>query len=527
MRKDFVKIHVPCPCGSSSDAFCIREDESGYCFSCGKNFNNKGVKTDLADSEVEESFENVEIPGDITYNYVSDRGILRDTMEFYEVRTQLVNGVPFSRGYVYPDGDVQVKVLPKSFYWKGPRTSNLFGKDKFDPGSKKAVVVTEGADDALSAYQMLRGEVAVVSVISATSALKNVKEEREYLNSFDKIVLCLDSDKAGKEATRQITKAGLFDYDKLYRMEMLQHKDANDYLSNGDFYEFIQAWESAKRFTPDSIINSFAAIKEALEKENDREICKYPFSDLSDRLHGLHLSEFVLLKGLEGIGKTEVCRAIVHKILKETDLNIATIFLEEPEEVTIKGVATYELGLPCNVSDAGVSKAEIFEGYKRALGEDEGRLYIHRHFATEDDEELVDNIRFLVTVANCSVIFLDNLTMLTTGRADEDERLKIDRIIRRLRDLVNELHFCLVLVAHVNDDGKTRGSRLPDKLCNTVIFMERNIRSGVLSESNRIDFMIEKARIQGTRGGPAGSAFYDPISYRLLDMTEADLPPIM
>lgn len=524
----FVKIHTPCPCGESSDAYCVREDNSGYCFSCGKNFGSRGNEISLAHSEREESFDDIEIPGDITYDFISDRGIFPDTYRFYEVETKSINGIPFSRGYVYPRGSVQVRVLPKKFFWKETvEGEGLFGEDKFDPGSKQSIIITEGVEDAISAYQMLRQGVASVSVVSVTSALRDLKNRRDYLNSFDKIILCLDNDERGREATKLIQRSGLFDYNKLYYVELTKYKDANDYLQNGEEHEFVQAFQAAKRFTPDSIINSFSAIREALEKENDGEICKYPFSDLSDRLHGLHRSEFILLKGLEGIGKTEVCRSIVHKLLKDTELNVATIFLEEPEDVTIKGVATYELGIPCNVSDSGISKQEIFEGYKRALGNDENRLYIHTHFASDDEGELIDNIRFLVTVADCSVIVLDNLTMLTTGRAEEDERLKIDRTIRRLRDIVNELHFCLVLVAHVNDDGRTRGSRLPDKLCNTVISMQRNITSSILQESNRIDFMIEKARVQGTRGGPAGSAFYDPVSYRLMDMAyDTSLPPM-
>ena len=484
----------------------------------------------MSNNDREEINEEYEISGDITFDFVADRGIFKESYEFFNVQTKLVNGEPFSRGYTYPNGAVQVRVLPKKFYVASGNMAEagLFGANKFDPGSKKAILITEGAEDAIAAWQMLRGDIATVAAQNGSSALKTIKEWRDYLNAFDKIILCLDSDKPGREATRQIIQSGLFDYNKIYKVELGKYKDANDYLINGDAHEFIQAYNAAKRFTPDSIINSFSAIAKALEKENDAEICKYPFSNLSDRLLGLHRSEFILLKGLEGIGKTEVCRAIVHKILKDTDLNVATIFLEEPEEITIKGVATYELGMPCNIREIGISKREILEGYKKALGGNENRLYIHTHFATEEEDELLDNIRFLVTVANCSVIFLDNLTMLTTGRAEEDERLKIDRVIRRLRDLINELHCCLVLVAHVNDDGKTRGSRLPDKLCNTVIYMQRNIKSSLISESNRIDFLIEKARIQGAKGGPAGSAFYDSVSYRLLDVTEDEsLPPMV
>jgi len=530
MSSKWFDTGLPCPCGKSSDAFAVDTEGDGYCYGqCGgryfKDFANE--KEQEEDDELE-----IEQPSGIeTYDFQENyRGIYKRTQSFYGVYTKFISGVPYSIAYPFANDALKVRVLPKKFFTSGPiADAHLFGKNLFDPGSFSTVLITEGENDTMAAFQMLHERVAVVSVKNASTAFGDIKAEREYLNAFKKIVFCLDNDKPGQEAQRLITNSGLFDYEKVYRVSLTRHKDAHAYLEAGEIEEFINAFEHAKRYTPDAIINSFEDIKNALDAEHDGPLASYPFETLNECLIGLHGSEFILVKGLEKIGKTELCRAIVHKNLKDTKINIATIFLEESVDTTIKGVATYELETPCALEQSGVSKEDILRGYKRALGDNPSRLYIHTHFMSEDESELLDNIRFLVTVAGCRLVLLDNLTMLVTGREDEDERLRIDRTVRRLRDLVNELHFCLVLVAHVNDDGKTRGSRLPDKLANTIIYMERDKMAANILDRNSLKFYVEGARAQGTKTGPAGSAFFDPITFKLRDVHVEDqiqLPPL-
>ena len=54
-----VKIHLPCPCGVSSDAFTVYEDGHGYCFrgGCEKFFKAEEL-TDMFDNVVENESNN-------------------------------------------------------------------------------------------------------------------------------------------------------------------------------------------------------------------------------------------------------------------------------------------------------------------------------------------------------------------------------------------------------------------------------------------------------------------------------------
>lgn len=506
-RDDFVEKHIPCPCKKSSDAFCLRIDGSGFCFSCHKNFNDVGSEDRLE--------------GQIEYDYRPWRSISRRTMEFYGVQTKLHGGREFEIAFPYTDA---FKIRP----WEGKKfnivgafkDSGLFGQDRFDPGSKDSITIFEGEPDALSGFEILRGRSACVSLKSgAGSAFSDCVKHWEYINSFPKIYICFDNDEPGQTAVRAI--AGLFDFKKTYHVKFHKRKDANEYLEANEADEFEATWLAAKRFVPDNIISSFSDIATALDGIQEDQLGTYPFPKLNDNLYGLHAGEVIVVKAPEGVGKTEFFRALEHHLLITTAHPIGIIHLEEDNGTTIKAIAGYELEVPAVLPDCGLSKEDILQGYKKAVRDDEGRLHIHSSFDVEDEEAFLGNIRFLVSAAGCRFIFLDHISWLATGMADEDERKKLDRISQKLKLLAKELRFCLVEISHVNDDGKTRGSRNITKVANTVIHLDRDLTGG----SQAVSIMIEKARLGG-RTGPSGLAFFDRSTGKLGPTEPAAILPM-
>jgi len=361
---------------------------------------------------------------------------------------------------------------------------------------------------------MTRGNTAAVSIHSSVSARADCIRSRDYINSFDKIYLCFDNDEPGQKATREV--AGLFDFHKVYQVKFHKHKDANEYLEKGLQDEFLECWKHARRFAPDNIISTFDEIERSLADSKEDQIGTYPFRNLNTALYGLHQGEVVVFKGPEGIGKTEVFRAIEHHLLKTTNHPVGIIHLEEDNGTTVKAIAGYELKAPAVLPDAGISQKDILEGYKKAVKDDEGRVHIYSSFETEDEEVLIDNIRFLVAAAGCKFIFLDHISWLGTGLVDDDERKKLDRISQKLKLLAKELKFCLIMISHVNDEGKTRGSRNITKVANTVIDLSRDLVSVDSIQRSTIYFVVEKARLGG-RTGPAGRSIFDSMTGRLED----------
>lgn len=503
----WAKTTQPCPCKRSSDAYAIDENGVGFCFSCSKLF--------TGDKEVDDK------------NVVSDllkrtlfphRGLNANTLSKYGIVTRLLDGQPVETAFVYPKGAVKLRSMTEKKFRSVGQMNNetLFGKNIFDKNSKQSITITEGEYDAASVYQMLNGKTAAVSVRSGSSAYKDVSAEYEYINSFEKIVLCFDNDDVGKQAAQSI--AGLFDFEKVYRLELTKHKDANAYLQEGDTVAFVEAWQGCKRYTPDAILSTFDDFKKALVQTQATKLADYPVQQLQDKLGGMHEQEVIVFKGDEGIGKTEIFRLLEHHLLRNTNLSVGIIHLEESVSEAMQGLVSYHIKGAVNLNNGLMNDDEVFEAFKDIVGGKENRVFFHDSYDFDDENNFLDNVRFLVSVCGCKVVLFDHISWLATGGDNEDERKKLDRISQRLKILAKELKFCLIEISHVNDDGKTRGSRNITKVANTVVDMSRDVKNPIASERNKLYLVIEKARMRGAETGPAGFVEWNPATHNLEDM---------
>jgi len=511
--------HIPCPCGKSSDAFSLNEWGGGQCFSCGKKYSpyeleNKEEKNMLKKEDIVEEF----------FEFKPHRGITVDTFKRFGVSTRVVktrdrpDGFDYEVGFPYPNGAVKIRNMEKkSFHTSGPiRDAGCFGIDKFDPNAYGTIMIVEGEFDALAASQMLDPMCAVVSVQSSSSARRDCTKDWHKINQFDKIIFALDSDEPGQKATTEI--ASLFDFNKTFKMDMTKYKDPNDYLINGDYVDFVRLFKQVKRFTPDNVISAFDDIAKSLEESDEDQIGTYPFTGLQEMLYGLHKGEVVVFKGEPGIGKTEIFRAIEHHLLKtEENCRLGLIHLEEDEGTTVRAIATYEDNYPHVHPQHKTSVDDVMKAYKSAVKEQDNKIFIYESFDMEDENKLIDTIRFLVSACGCNFIFLDHITWIGTGLEGEDERKKLDRVSQRLKLLAKELRFCLCMISHTNDDGKTRGSRNIANVANTIINLKRDKEHANEHTRRTTFFSIEKARAGGNTG-PAGYAIFDKEVMQLKDV---------
>jgi twinkle protein len=126
----------------------------------------------------------------------------------------------------------------------------------------------------------------------------------------------------------------------------------------------------------------------------------------------------------------------------------------------------------------------------------------------------------MVTALDCKFIFLDHITMLVTGFENDDERKKLDYLSTRLAMLTRELDFTLFLISHVNDDGKTRGSRNISKVADLTVYMERDRENPDDVIRNTTKLMVKDNRLSG-RTGPGGSLFFSQETYCLTEVNDA------
>ena len=449
-----------------------------------------------------------------TEEYKPWRGVSEQTYRTYHCLSRISEeGRPYAISYPFGQTKQVRKLDAKDFTIEGDSsTANLFGMEAFGPGSSKAITVTEGAQDACSVYEMFGRRFASVSVRSSASARGDCEKARDYLNSFERIYLAFDNDAPGQKALSEV--AGLFDPNKVYHVKMEgKYKDANDYLVGKATEEFVKTWWASKPYLPKGIVADYDSIGEILSTEDGGSIASYPFATLEQMVYGIRSGEVILLTAQEKIGKTEVIRAIEAHLLKTTDYNIGVIHLEEKEKRSIEGLVSYQLDKPAHLPDCGLSIEDKLSAYK-SLTKRDGRLHFYTHFGSDDPDVILDIIRKLVSVCHCKFIFLDHITMLVTGYEGDDERRKLDYISTRLAMLTRELDFTLFLVSHVNDEGKTRGSRNISKVADLLVALDRDIENDDPEIRNRTKVTVKGNRFAST-SGPAGSLKFDPKTYQI------------
>lgn len=461
---------------------------------------------------------------DFTYEYLPWRGITKETMAFYDAKTKIdAEGKPISLGFKYLNESYKVRLIDKKeFYTVGNiNEGGLYGQQLFAAGCAKYVTVTEGELDCLSYHQVLvanSGQAPVVSVQSSSTAVRDCTTGRAWLNSFERIYLAFDNDEHGRRAVAEVAK--LFDYNKVYVVEFTNRKDANEYLVAGEGESLKKIWWNSKLYLPKNIKSSLSEFEEILKKPKKKGLA-YPFATLTDMTYGIRTGETVLITAQEKVGKTELMHFIEHSILTETDENVGAIFLEEPAQRHLHALAGIHLKHPVHLPDSSVEDDQILGAVSQVVRRD-GRLHIYSYFGSDDPMVFLDTIRFLATARNCRYILVDHISMVVSGNSDNrDERKQLDYFSTRLEMLVKELDVALIIVSHVNDEGKTRGSRYMTKVFDITINAARDLMNSDPIERNTIHLSIPYNRYCG-RTGAAGSYLFDADTYTFTQRTPSN-----
>lgn len=508
-----MRAHIPCPCGKSSDAY-TQYDDHGHCYSCNKQFWPE-----------RERMEEAKPVNSFTYQQVPYRGHSVNTLQKYNVRLKVADdsGQPFEVDYPWDNNGTMVRILAdKKFRWIPYSGPGLFGADVFPAGSARYITVTEGAEDAMAAFEMLGSKYPVVSVQNAQSAARDCAARKEYLDSFERIYLCFDNDDPGRQAEAAVSQ--LFPYNKVYIVRKTTRKDANDYLLNGEGNVYTKLWYNAKLHNPESIVSSFDELADIFKIPKKKAICSFPFKELQDTTHGIRTGETYLFKALEGIGKTEVLGAIEYHAVKTCDFPIGVIHLEEDIQRTALRLVGYEVGSPVHLEgQADISPEQLLKIYKDLTRYDNRVNYYVQGKNDENVDLFLSSIRFMVAQAQCKIVFFDHISRVATNFNLDTAGL--DNFATRLSKLALELDFALLMISHVNDDGLTRGSRNISKEAWTVISLQRDKLSHDAMERNTTRFIVEKNR-HASVTGPAGEVYFDMNTFKLTDNKPLVLPPV-
>ena len=553
----FVKLHQPCQdesCGST-DGASINADGSAYCFVCLKYFPNYSTAEvqqpdTIADFEVYQRNSKMNnnsftspTKNPSSFNELTDRKISLATAKKYGVKSSMTGGKIDKHYYPYYNGHefagTKIRKQNKEFTWTGsPKEVGLFGENLFKAGGK-FITLTEGECDAMAAYELMGSKWPAVSIKSgAQGGVRDVKENLEYLESFDAVVINFDNDKYGKEAAQKVAKLLTPGKAKIMTLPV-DYKDANDMLRQGRHAAYVSAFWDAKLYTPSGVLNLSDQLEAYQKLRSERKSAiPYPWAGLNKKLEGLRAGELVTLTGGTGLGKSSVTREIEHWLIENTEDNVGVIALEENWPRTAEGIMAIEANAKLHLDSVKVqfTDEELDDCYKKVfMGDNEGRVWIHAHHGVNNLDDIFSKLRYMIIGLDCKWIVVDHLHMLVLSTLENDERKAIDSIMHRLRTIVEETGCGMILVSHLRRvDGNRghengietglnhlRGSQSIAQLSDCVISLERNQQSEDNIEASTTKVRVLKSRYTGDVG-VAAHLLYDNKTGRLKELEDYD-----
>ena len=293
---------------------------------------------------------------------------------------------------------------------------------------------------------MFDGKWPVVSLkTGAAGALKDIKENLEFLESFENVVICFDMDTAGEKAVSEILP--LFSHDKA-KVVTLPMKDAGDMLQSGKIREFISAWWDAKPYRPVGVV-SFGDEEcwDAFVKRGTEEIIPLPaaYGALNAMMNGgLAAGEVTVVGALTSIGKTTMLYNLLYDMVLQSNKKIGAVFLESDLGETIEKIVSLHSGenislVPQDKRDNSVYR-EFFNDFAN-----KANVHILKHLGFSDVDALFSKMRWMAVGDDCDVIILDPLHAAVRS----NENGQIDEFMDRCLKLAKETGVSIIIISHM------------------------------------------------------------------------------
>jgi len=558
--------NLECPLCPSSDAFTVYANDEegdelhGFCYSHNSFVEmidveeqeeelSKPNKTALTREELEQQAAKIKSVLKILPDKpFKERRLSAEANKRYGIRTDQQG----NRYYAVTDGgklsSLKVRYPGKSFtfIYNGAKTdivnSEMFGQCRFNKGGKY-LIITGGEEDAPAYWQAMKGyytdlnknyEVAVISPMTGeSSAHTQIKNNFEYVNSFDNIYICMDNDKAGKQAAERI-KEVLPDY-KTFVIK-LDLKDPCDYLKANRSKDLVTAFWNAESVSGLSFVKP-DSLYDMIIEESGRE--KVSFPDFAKGLQkksagGFTLGGYGVLIAPTGVGKTTLTATFVDHFIRNTPYKTCVISGEMTP-------AEYATSLFSTVLGHRIENIESTEERLAYLKQPEvakhikeyNEKYQDKYVILQNGEESFNSKRIktacevAVKRHDSKVIILDPIQFLVGTDTEE-----VAVFARWLKAFSSANGVFVWVVSHIRksvagtksnstgkdigeDDAKGVGALIENSSHNMIV--TRNKEAEDEDERNTLKVLITKLRFGGTTG-PAPDWRYIPETHRIVEV---------
>jgi archaellum biogenesis ATPase FlaH/5S rRNA maturation endonuclease (ribonuclease M5) len=571
---DNLMVYHPDQQGRYKGAFCWG-GTCGFTIPSEEWFEENGEQVEEEYDFVGSPF-NAEIHARIKDTYTHEtfgfRGIRTDTAKSFgilhgvDTQTGAVNEQLYPCTMDYKLTGYKGRRVPKAFpapIGETGKDCELFGQFKFKDSRDKYCLIVGGELDQLSASQMLfdaqeakrksdgRSEderyerIAVVSsTIGESGAHKQVSQQYAWFNRFERVIICMDNDKAGMEAALKIAQA--LPKGKAYIMDMAR-KDPNSYIWDNEKQvpvnyarEFVSAFYKNQAYTPSGIVGSgtlMGAIRKAAI------VPKIPLPDFMHEVEtlmggGIPLGVIVNLGSASGTGKSTIIDECVYHWIFNSPHKIGVISLESDCAQYGTKILSRHMGVKIDLIPGVENKVAFLNSPEAQAASDE--LFFapdgsHRwHLVDDRDgsiEELKELIMSLIIQCECKVIVLDPLQDILDGMSIDEQAV----FMRFMKGTVKSHGVTFINVNHVrkssggqkaNSTGADiyeedfQGSSAIFKSAACNLLFTRNKEADNEIERNVTKLKMSKCRWTGNTSPNAGRYIYVNKEHKLYDLND-------
>mgnify|MGYP003402618930 FL=1 len=543
--------------------------KSAHCWSCGWTIASKEHREDMGWDDEEDYYEEDEVSTkELLTQEQADkikeqtgtlgkgsRGISDESYKAYAVRFKYDESTgdvtetfyPYTEGYS-PAG-YKVRMIPKDFRSVGRigKDSDLFGMWKWKNGGSKYILLTAGEVDCISAFNILEDYrksrnsdfdaiPCVSSGIGEAGSYKQVQKHYEWLNTFERIVVCYDNDEAGQKALKKLSE--VLPKGKMFVVN-LPLKDINEMLEKGKEKQFIRCFYDAKPYSPDGILPSNGLTDKIIEGALTPKIPLPPFMHKLEKMMagGIPLKTLNSLSSASGTGKSSIIEAMMTFWLFNSPYKVGIVSLESDASQFATKLLSSHVGRKIDLIESVDEKVEylnseyVQQKSKELWENEKGEA---RFYLIEDRdgglESMKEKIMQLIVSCDVQLLIIDPYSDLIDSLSNEEQAA----MMKWMKGMVKSHPVTFLLINHVrkssgNQKANSTGAELHEedifgsstvmKSCACNLLFMRNKEAEEDIERNTIKMKASKLRWTGITG-LAGEYYYDNKTSKLYDKDE-------
>ena len=455
-----------CPSCGSSDANQIytydEKPDDSFCFACDTYHPpNSAVVVPIKPYKAD-TMKDLEHIKSLPILAIKDRRIRQETASTYRVRASVSQEDGATITHLYSPDTLKGKLVGyeckdtsnKAFTSIGDRKGelDLWGSWTCNGGNK--LFVTEGRLDAMALHQTINdnnGEkykdfkASVVSLTrGATSAVKDLLNNKALLSKYKEVVLVFDNDDAGAKATKECLKVF-----PLYKTAKLSKKDPCDMLMAGKQKELFESCVfNASVERQGEVVDVHDIIENAMLKPQMG--ISFPWATVTKACFGIRPHTIHCVGAAPKIGKTDHQHQLVHHLVYNEKVKVGMFDLENSPVKTAKKLASKQAKKDFTRPDTIYEDSEL----RSTLESLDGKVRFYDRSGSRDWEDIRTAITEMHLLDDINIFIIDPMTTLVQGCDASQTNTELGKICSAAADLVSVYPITIFFYSHVNPKAK-------------------------------------------------------------------------